>query len=100
MRRLSRLIPRRKQTIPADDWEAIKANAETARELLDSPRFIFFRDYLSHAKTSIVDLFVRNKIRPVQEHLRISDTLTKTFTTTRQEQEDELSGKYAMIGAA
>jgi len=92
-----RLKPFKKKIVSAEEWERVREEAEAARELLENPRFGFFRDYLQNVQASIVDLLVHNKIRPVQEHLRISDVLTKTFTTTRKEQEDELSGKYKLV---
>jgi len=73
-------LPFRKPIIKAEEWETIQEQSEAAKELLNAPRFSFFRDYLDQAKSSVVDLFVRNKIRPMQEHLRISGVLTKTFT--------------------
>lgn len=89
--------PFKKRPISAEEWARVREEAEAARELLEDPRFGFFRDYLQNVRSSITDLLVHNKIRPVQEHLRISDVLTKTFTTTRKEQEDELSGKYKLV---
>jgi hypothetical protein len=89
--------PFKKRQISAEEWARVREEAEAARELLEDPRFGFFRDYLQNVQSSITDLFVHNKIRPVQEHLKISDVLTKTFTTTRKEQEDELSGKYKLV---
>lgn len=97
MRNLNRLLSRRKPTVPADEWESVKANAEAADEILNSPRFQFFRDYLANVKASVTDCFVTNKIRPVQEHIRISDVLTKTLSTSKAEQENELSGRYKLV---
>jgi hypothetical protein len=97
MNRLSRILSRRKPTVPADEWERVKTDAEAADEILNSPRFQFFRDYLSNVKASVTDCFVTNKIRPVQEHIRISDVLTKTLSTSKAEQENELSGKYKLV---
>ena len=92
-------IPFNKQVVPAEEWEAIKDNAAAAQELLDDPRFAFFRDYLANTQKSVTEHFVTNKIRTVQEHLKISDVLTKTFTTTKAEQEQELSGQYKLVDA-
>ena len=87
----------RKPSITAQEWERIREESQAAKELLDDPRFSFLRDYLHNAQASIVDHFVRNRIKGVKEEIKVSDSLTKTLTITRREQEYELSGQYKFI---
>ncbi len=87
----------KKPTISAEEWEAIQEQAQAAKELLEEPRFAFLRDYLANAKASITDHFVNNRIKTVHERLKISNALTRVLTTTRAEQEQELSGRYKFI---
>ena len=91
--------PFKKPTITPQEWEQIRQEAQAAQELLEDPRFAFFRQYLQNAQASIVDHFVRNRIKTVHEHLKVSDVLTKVLITTRREQEQELSGRYQFIEA-
>lgn len=58
---------------------------------------MFLFDYLHNAQTSIVGHFVHNRIKTVKEEIKVSDSLTKTLTTTRKEQEYELSGQYKFV---
>ncbi len=87
----------KKPTITPEEWEHIREESEAAKELLEAPRFAFLRDYLANAKASITDHFVNNRLKTVHERVKISDTLTKVLTTTREEQEHELSGRYKFI---
>ena len=87
----------KKPTISAEEWETIQEQAQAAKELLEEPRFSFFRDYLANAKASIIDYFVNNRIKTVHERLKISNAFTRVLTTTRAEQEQELSGRYKFI---
>ena len=87
----------KKPTISAEEWETIQEQSQAAKELLEEPRFSFFRDYLANAKASIIDYFVNNRIKTVHERLKISNALTRILTTTRAEQEQELSGRYKFI---
>ncbi len=89
--------PFRKPVITPEEWERVQAEAQAAKELLEDPRFAFFRQYLENAQASILDHFVRNRIKTVQEHLKISNVLTKVFITTKREQEQELAGRYQFI---
>lgn len=86
----------KKPTISADDWERIREKSQAAKELLEEPRFSFVRDYLYTSQTSIIDHFVQNRIKPVVERFKIG-RIAKAFTTTREEQENELSGQYKFI---
>lgn len=79
------------------EWEQFKDDAEAAKELLEDPRFKFFRDYLDTAKQSIVDYFVKNRIRPVDQTVPLEQGGQKTLHTTKEEQLDELSGQYKFI---
>jgi len=87
----------KKPTISAEEWENIQEQAQAAKELLEEPRFAFLRDYLANAKASITDHFVNNRIKTVHERIKISNALTRILTTTRAEQEQELSGRYKFI---
>lgn len=87
----------KKPTISPEEWERIRSESEAAKELLETPRFAFLRAYLDNAKASITDHFINNRVKTVHERLRISDTLTRVLTTTRHEQEQELSGRYKFI---
>jgi hypothetical protein len=87
----------KKPTISPEEWEQIRSESEAAKELLDDPRFAFLREYFDNAKASITDHFVNNRIKAVSERVKVSDVLTKVLTTTRREQEQELSGRYKFI---
>lgn len=94
MRKLRPLF--KKPTISTEDWERICEESAAAKELLEDPRFLFVRDYLNNTQSSIVDHFVRNRIKPVVERFKIGK-ISKSLTTTREEQEGELSGQYKFI---
>lgn len=88
-----------KRNIPivsSSEVEKIKDDAEAALELLNDTRFKFLIDYFNQAKKEIVEIFVQNRIKKVQEIVK-SDSLDKVFTTTRDEQYNELSGQYKFI---
>jgi hypothetical protein len=87
----------KKPTISPEEWEQIRSESEAAKELLEDPRFAFFREYLDNAQASITDHFINNRIKTVHERVKVSDVLTKVLTTTRREQEQELSGRYQFI---
>lgn len=89
--------PFKKQVVSSEEWETVREDAAAAKELLEDPRFAFFRDYLANVQSSIVDKFVNNKLRPVQEHVKISDVLSRVLSTSKEEQEQELSGKYQLV---
>jgi hypothetical protein len=95
--RRKRLLPLKRPTISAQEWEKINTQAEAAKELLEEERFAFLRDYLNQAQASITDYFVNNRIKKVQEVVSVTDSLKKILTTTRAEQEQELSGRYKFI---
>jgi hypothetical protein len=95
MRKLPRLF--KKQVITPEQWEEVRSQSEAAKEILEDPRFTFLRDYLANMQSSVVDHFVNNKIRHVQEHVKLSDSLTRVLTTTKEEQEEELSGRYKLV---
>lgn len=95
MRKVPRLLKR--QVITPEQWEEVRSQSEAAKELLEDPRFSFLRDYLANVQSSIVDHFVQNKIRHVEEQLKLSDSLTRVLTTTKKEQEEELSGRYKLV---
>jgi hypothetical protein len=86
----------RRPTITAAEWETICEESRAARELLSEPRFSFLRNYLSRAQASITDHFVRNRIKTVVERFKVGN-ITKSLTTTKAEQENELSGEYKFI---
>jgi hypothetical protein len=85
------------QKVNPKEWEQLKDDAEAAREILEDPKFQFFRDYLETAKKSIIDYFVQNRIRPVEDTVKTPKGGEKTLITTKQEQLDELSGQYKFI---
>jgi hypothetical protein len=97
MRTRKRFPFAKKPTISPEEWERIREESEAAQELLSDPRFLFLRQYLDSAKASITDHFVNNRIKAVSERIKVSDTLTRVLTTTRAEQEQELSGRYKFI---
>lgn len=88
-----------KPTVSGEEWQSVLEDAEAAKALLESPHYQFFREYLANAKQSIIDHFVKNKIKKVEEHF-LSDAvnrITKVLHTSKEEQENELSGQYKLI---
>lgn len=85
-----------KPIVKASDWEKIQLEATASEELLTSDRFSFLRDYLETSKQSIIDHFVKNRIKSVDETV-IAGNGSKTLHITRREQENELAGQYKFI---
>jgi hypothetical protein len=88
-----------KYNVSAEEWEIVSKEAEAAKSILESSQYKFFREYLGEAKQSIVEYFVRNKIKKVEEHFW-SDAIKKIMKVlhiTKEEQENELSGQFKFI---
>ena len=86
-----------KPVISQRDYSDIVSIAEASKQILFDVKYKFLRDYLQTAKKSIIDLFVNNRIKKVKETTLINENSSKSFTTTREEQEHELSGQYKFI---
>lgn len=88
-----------KRVISNEEWESVQKDATAARALLESSEYVFFREYLANAKQSIVDYFVHNKIKKVEEHFwsDAAKKIMKVLHITKEEQENELSGQYQFI---
>lgn len=95
--RYKKLLTQEKIKVNAEDVATIKEESESAKMLLESPEFQFFRDYLRTAQKSIMDLFVNNRIKKVKESHTDDVGVTREYETTRQEQLDEASGQYKFI---
>lgn len=92
-----RILQKQRTLVSSTDVAQIKEEAESARKLLESPDFLFFRDYLRAIQKSITELFVQNRIKAVHESTTDEQGVTKQFDTTKEEQMNELSGQYKLI---
>lgn len=91
------ILQRPKSQITADELVRVREEAESAKRLLESEEFAFFRQYLRSIQDSIVQLFVNNRIKAVTDSVTDEAGVTKTFETTKEEQLLELSGQYKLI---
>ena len=86
-----------KKQITRSDWDLLHDEGNAASEVLNDKRFVFIIGFFKDTQNYITDSIVKNKIRKVEEHHLIQDTLKKVFHFTKQEQLDEMSGKFQMI---
>lgn len=90
--------------IGVEDWERIVAESEGASELLNSPKFAFFREYLDNIKNSILRLIATNSVKEVVEYVHAPgggvgqpSQIASTIKTTKEEQLNELAGQFKMV---
>jgi len=83
--------------ISKKEFEEIQDQAAAATDLLESPRFQFFRDYLKSTSGYVEESILNNTVRDVKEIVTINDRLTKMFFTPKKIQVDELVGQYKLI---
>lgn len=86
----------KKPTMTAEEMQTIRDEGEAAKELLEDPRFEFFRTYLRNQKEAIVTDFVNNKIRKVTV-VQKGEIEDREIEFTKEEQEHEKSGKFKFI---
>lgn len=87
----------KKPTISKEEYDVIGENAEAAQELLESERFLFFREYLENTKESISELILENRITEVHEEVSVSSKLKRLLITPKKIQVDELVGQYKFV---
>lgn len=88
-----RVIP----TIPVEEWEKIVLESQSANKILNSPDFVFLRDYLKKAKESAILMVATNSIHDVLETVNYKDGGSKTIKTTKEEQLNEIAGCIKFI---
>lgn len=86
-----------KPTISQENYDLVKEESEAAKELLESERFKFFREYFENAQSSIRDMILENRVNEVREILSVSKKLKRMFITPKKVQVDELVGQYKFI---
>lgn len=85
------------KVISTDEFQSISEQAAGANELLNDPRWQFFRDYLNSSLEYIKESILSNSIRDVEETTRLSDMVSRTLKLSKKVQVDELSGQYKLI---
>ncbi len=95
--RLKNKIRRRKAIVSPEEFDNIRVLASAANEILEKPRFAFFRKYLDDSLKSVEIVILENTVKDVKEELTISDKLKKVFFTPKKVQVDELVGTYKFI---
>jgi hypothetical protein len=90
-------IRRKRVTVNPTEYEEVKSLANAANEILNNPRFSFFREYIDDSLKSIESSVLENSIKDVKEEFTISDKFKKIFFTPKKVQIDELSGSYKWI---
>lgn len=86
-------------TIPVEEWEKIVLESQSANKILNSPDFIFLRDYLKKAKESAILMVATNSVKDVLETFGGSpgSNYSKTIKTTKEEQLNEIAGCIKFI---
>lgn len=84
-------------TIPVEEWEKIVLESQSANKILNSPDFIFLRDYLKKAKESAILLVATNAVKDVLETQQGDNGYSKTVKTTKEEQLNEIAGYIKFI---
>lgn len=84
-------------TIPVEEWEKIVLESQSANKILNSPDFVFLRDYLKRAKDSAILMVATNSIKDVLETVNYKDGGSKTIKTTKEEQLNEIAGCIKFI---
>jgi hypothetical protein len=85
-------------TIPAEDWEKLVVESDASKELMDSSKFKFFREYFKNAKDSAIMLVATNAIKDVVETNSDPKTgYSKSIKTTKEEQLNEIAGVIKFI---
>lgn len=86
-----------KKKISREEYSQIEEQSIAAKEILESGRFAFLRDYLQASLTYIETTILENTICDVRETHTITDRLIKTFLKPKKEQIEEMSGQYKFI---
>lgn len=86
-------------TIPVEEWERIVLESQSANKILNSPDFIFLRDYLKKAKESAILMVATNSVKDVLETYggAPGTNYSKTIKTTKEEQLNEIAGCIKFI---
>lgn len=87
----------KKPTIPAEEWEKLKDDAEAATELLTHPRFKFVQDYFSNAQGSILQTFAKQSINDVCIEQSVGETTKKKLYIPAKKEYSHLAGQYKFI---
>lgn len=82
--------------IPRTTFEQIKQDAEAVKKLGEK-KYQFLTSYLNSAISQIEQMILNNTVKAVREEMTITETLKKVFFTPKQEQLDELRGRYKML---
>jgi len=86
-----------KRKITSSQWETIQEEARSAKLLLQGKSFSFFANFLIQGKLDIERMILNNTVRDVTEEHSISETIKKSFFTSKKDQLQELSGRYKML---
>lgn len=86
-----------KTKISNEEYKKVEAEALAAQEILEDPRFEFFRIYLENGLKSVEESILNNTVREYQEVVSITDRITRIFRTSKKLQIDELAGQYKFI---
>jgi hypothetical protein len=81
--------------VPVEEWEKIVTESASANKILNSPDFVFLRDYLNRSKESAILLVATNSIKDVLETQVGEHGYSKTIKTTKEEQLNEIAGCIA-----
>lgn len=86
--------------IPQAEWDDVHDRGDAAKAFLTSSQYTFIIDWFKNKKEYIVDSFVKNKIKAVDESF-VSQTantiFSRIFKTTKEEQQNEMSGQFNLI---
>lgn len=83
--------------ISQEEYTDIADTAVASKELLESPKFKFLRDYLEAAVVYGKDAITHNTIHDVEETSRITDFISRTIRIPKKVQVDELVGQIKLV---
>lgn len=90
-----------KQKIAQDEWDQVQIDSEAATELLQSPKFVFLRDYLSNTQRSIEKTFTRQSINDaaIEENTVVNGVIerVKRIFLPAKKEYSHLAGEYKFI---
>jgi peroxiredoxin len=84
--------PKKIPTITEEEEQRFRAESESAKKLLESEEFKFFRDYLVKEKEQVIEDAVNNRLKKT-----VIIQKDKEIIYERWEQEAEATGKFKFI---
>lgn len=86
-----------KQTITYEEYRRVLEEAEWIADLLKMPGWKLLEKHMLEQASQIEELLTQNKLRTVEESVRIDGDHVKTFITSLESQIAENAGMYKMV---